>query len=34
LAAATAGTSPAGPANKRKPVRILLDPDESDVQMR
>jgi hypothetical protein len=27
LAAATAGAAPAGPANKRKPVRIVLDPD-------
>ena len=27
LAAATAGTPPAGPANKRKAVRIVLDPD-------
>jgi hypothetical protein len=26
LAAATAGTPPAGPANKRKPIRIVLDP--------
>ena len=31
LAAATAGTSPAGPANKRKPVRIVLDPDDRPV---
>jgi hypothetical protein len=28
LAAATAGAPPAGPANKRKPVRIVLDPDD------
>ena len=27
LAAATAGAPPAGPANKRKPLRIVLDPD-------
>jgi len=27
LAAATAGASPAGPADKRKPIRIVLDPD-------
>jgi len=27
LAAATAGASPAGPAHKRSPVRIVLDPD-------
>jgi hypothetical protein len=27
LAAATAGVTPAGPANKRKPIRIVLDPD-------
>ena len=27
LAAATAGAPPAGPANKRKPIRIVLDPD-------
>ena len=26
LAAATAGAPPAGPANKRKPIRIVLDP--------
>ena len=31
LAAATAGASPAGPANKRKPVRIVLDPDDRPV---
>ncbi len=31
LAAATAGTSPAGPANRRKPVRIVLDPDDRPV---
>jgi hypothetical protein len=27
LAAATAGVSPSGPAHKRAPVRIVLDPD-------
>jgi hypothetical protein len=27
LAAATAGAPPAGPANKRKPIRIVLNPD-------
>jgi len=27
LAAATAGASPAGPAHKRAPVRVVLDPD-------
>ena len=27
LAAATAGAPPAGPAHKRAPVRIVLDPD-------
>ncbi len=31
LAAATAGMPPAGPANKRKPVRIVLDPDDRPV---
>jgi hypothetical protein len=31
LAAATAGTPPAGPANKRKPIRIVLDPDDRPV---
>jgi hypothetical protein len=31
LAAATAGADPAGPANKRQPVRIVLDPDERPV---
>jgi len=31
LAAATAGAAPAGPANKRKPLRIVLDPDERPV---
>jgi hypothetical protein len=31
LAAATAGASPAGPANKRQPIRILLDPDERPI---
>jgi hypothetical protein len=31
LAAATAGTSPAGPANPRQPIRIVLDPDERPV---
>jgi hypothetical protein len=28
LAAVTAGAPPAGPANKRQPIRIVLDPDE------
>jgi hypothetical protein len=28
LAAAAAGAEPAGPANKRKPLRIVLDPDD------
>jgi hypothetical protein len=28
LAAATTGTAPAGPASKRQPIRIVLDPDE------
>jgi hypothetical protein len=28
LAAATAGVEPAGPANKRQPIRIVLDPDD------
>jgi hypothetical protein len=31
LAAATAGAPPAGWANKRKPVRIVLDPDDRPV---
>jgi hypothetical protein len=31
LAAATAGAAPAGPANKRKPVRIVLDPDDRPI---
>jgi hypothetical protein len=31
LAAATAGADPAGPANKRQPIRIVLDPDERPV---
>jgi hypothetical protein len=31
LAAATAGAAPAGPANKRQPIRIVLDPDERPV---
>ena len=31
LAAATAGMPPAGLANKRKPVRIVLDPDDQPV---
>jgi hypothetical protein len=31
LAAASAGAAPAGPANKRKPLRIVLDPDERPV---
>jgi hypothetical protein len=31
LAAATAGASPAGPAHKRSPVRIVLDPDAHPV---
>jgi hypothetical protein len=31
LAAATAGAQPAGPANKRKRVRIVLDPDAQPV---
>ena len=31
LAAAAAGAPPAGPANKRKPVRIVLDPDDRPV---
>jgi hypothetical protein len=31
LAAATAGCPPAGPANKRKPLRIVLDPDDRPV---
>ena len=31
LAAAAAGAPPAGPANKRKPVRIVLDPDDHPV---
>jgi hypothetical protein len=31
LAAATAGMPPAGPANKRRPVRIVLDPDDQPI---
>ena len=31
LAAATAGAPPAGPATKRKPIRIVLDPDDRPV---
>jgi hypothetical protein len=31
LAAATAGAAPAGPANKRKVLRIVLDPDDRPV---
>jgi len=31
LAAATAGAPPAGWANKRKPIRIVLDPDDRPV---
>jgi hypothetical protein len=31
LAAATAGAAPAGPANKRKSIRIVLDPDDRPV---
>src|SRR5450759_1557809 len=31
LAAATAGCPPAGPANKRKPLRIVLDPDDRPI---
>ena len=31
LAAATAGSPPAGPANKRKPIRIVLEPDDRPV---
>jgi hypothetical protein len=31
LAAATAGIAPAGPANKRQPIRIVLDPEERPV---
>ena len=31
MAAATAGASPAGPAHKRAPVRIVLDPDATPV---
>ena len=31
LAAATAGAPPAGPANKRKPIRIVLDPNAHPV---
>jgi hypothetical protein len=31
LAAATAGAAPAGPANKRRPIRIVLDPDDRPV---
>jgi hypothetical protein len=31
LAAATAGMEPAGPASKRRPIRIVLDPDDRPV---
>jgi hypothetical protein len=31
LAAATAGAAPAGPAKKRQPIRIVVDPDERPV---
>jgi hypothetical protein len=31
LAAATVGAEPAGPASKRQPIRIVLDPDERPV---
>jgi hypothetical protein len=31
LAAATAGAAPAGPTNKRKAIRIVLDPDDCPV---
>ena len=31
LAAATAGAAPAGPANKHKAIRIVLDPDDRPV---
>jgi hypothetical protein len=31
LAAATSGAPPAGPANQRKPIRIVLDPDDRPV---
>ena len=31
LAAATAGMPPAGPANKRRPVRIVLDPNDQPI---
>jgi hypothetical protein len=31
LAAATVGAEPAGPANKRAPIRIVLDPDDRPV---
>jgi hypothetical protein len=31
LEAATAGAPPAGPATRRKPVRIVLDPDDRPV---
>jgi len=31
LAAATAGSEPAGPSNRRQPIRILLDPDDRPV---
>jgi hypothetical protein len=31
LAAATAGAEPAGPASKRQPIRVVLDPDERPV---
>jgi len=31
LAAATTGAAPAGPASKRQPIRIVLDPDDRPV---
>ena len=31
LAAATAGAEPAGPANRRQPIRMVLDPDERPI---
>ena len=31
LAAATAGAAPAGPVTKRRPIRIVLDPDDRPV---
>jgi hypothetical protein len=31
LAAATTGAAPAGPASKRQPIRVVLDPDERPV---